>query len=55
MVAHLEAHGFWLESVKGSHHKMKNEDGRTTVVPVHGKKDLGKWLEHLILKQAGLK
>ena len=55
MVAHLETDGFLLDSIKGSHHKMKNKDGRTTIVPVHGKKELGKRLEHLILKQAGLK
>ncbi|MCL1994107.1 MAG: type II toxin-antitoxin system HicA family toxin [Spirochaetes bacterium] len=52
---HLELHGFWLESVKGSHHKMKNKEGKIIVVPVHGKKELGKGLEYLILKQAGLK
>ena len=55
MVQLLETHGFWLESIKGSHHKMKNKEGKVTIVPVHGKKELGKALELLILKQAGLK
>ncbi len=54
MVKLLQDSGFVLARINGSHHLMAC--GEVTVaVPVHGKKELGKGLEHSILKQAGLK
>ncbi len=39
---------------KGSHIRFKHNDGRRTVVPVHGNEDLGKGLLRHILKQIKL-
>ena len=56
MVRYLENHGFKkVNGGDGSHQKMYNPTtNRTTGVPMHNR-DLGKGLEHKILKQAGLK
>jgi len=54
IVSVLEAHGFELIRVKGSHHVYANRDnGKRTVVPMHSK-DLKKGTLHGILKQAGI-
>lgn len=54
IVSILEAHGFELIRVKGSHHVYANKDnGKRTVVPMHSK-DLKKGTLHGILKQAGI-
>ena len=45
----LEAAGFVLVAVRGSHHKYRHPDGRMTIVP-HPKKDLGKGLVRKILR-----
>lgn len=38
----LKREGFKCIRIKGSHHYFINEiDGRTTVVPVHGNRDIG--------------
>ena len=51
----LEADGWTLVAVRGSHHQYKHplKLGRVTVP--HPKKDLAKGTENSILKQAGLK
>lgn len=55
MVRILESHGFVRVSQNGSHLKLRNpQTGRKAIVPMHAK-DLGKGLEHSILKQAGLR
>ena len=36
----LEEHGFRLDRIKGSHHLYVHDDGRHTVVPVHGNEDV---------------
>lgn len=51
IVKRLEADGFELVSVKGSHHKFR-KDGRVVIVP-HPKKDLPKGTARSIAKQAG--
>lgn len=54
MVKFLEKNGFVCISQRGSHRKFRNDKtNRSTVVPMHNK-DLGKGMEHDILKQAGL-
>ncbi len=42
--------GFKTIKIKGSHHFLRHSDGRTTVVPVHGKESIGKGLFYKILK-----
>lgn len=55
IIRKLEADGWYLVAVKGSHHQYKHptKPGRVTVP--HPKKDLRKGTEQSILKQAGLK
>ena len=49
----LEKNG-WVEArIKGSHHVMK-KDGKTEIIPVHGK-DVPTGLLNTILKRTGLK
>jgi len=51
IIKRLEAEGFVLVSVTGSHHKFRKGD-RTVIVP-HPKKDLPKGTAHSIARQAG--
>lgn len=47
----LEKEGFICIKIKGSHYFfLNNLDKRTTVVPLHGNKDIGVGLLHKILK-----
>ena len=50
----LEKLGFEKIFGKGSHVRYKHQDGRRTVVPVHGNEELGKGLLLEILKQINL-
>ncbi len=50
LVKILMKFGFEVVRVKGSHHFLKHPDGRGTVVPVHGKENIGIGLFHKILK-----
>jgi len=50
----LRNFGFVVERVKGSHHFLKTDDGRATVVPVHRGEILGPGLLRKILKDAEL-
>jgi predicted RNA binding protein YcfA (HicA-like mRNA interferase family) len=50
LVRILEKHGFR----KVSHIKMRNESGRTLIVPMHQGKDIKPGLAAAILKQAGI-
>lgn len=36
-----KVHGFELIRTKGSHHFVEHADGRKTVIPVHGRDELG--------------
>jgi len=49
----LEKNGWVEERIKGSHHVMK-KDGKTEIIPVHGK-DVPAGLLNTILKRTGLK
>jgi len=42
--------GFKVIRIKGSHHFLRNDDGRCTVVPVHKKEMIGKGLLAQILR-----
>ena len=50
----MQAHGWDLDRIKGSHHIMIKDDLRSIPVPVHGKTDLGIRAKK-ILRQAGIK
>ena len=50
----LEKLGFEKIYGKGSHVRFKHQDGRRTVIPVHGNEDIGPGLLTAILKQIRL-
>ena len=50
----LEKIGFKKVYGKGSHVRFKHQDGRRTVVPIHGNEDIGPGLLTAILKQIRL-
>lgn len=54
VIARLEAAGWVLERITGSHHIME-KDGRAVPVPVHGKKDIKAGLLASIARQSGVK
>ncbi|WDY58748.1 type II toxin-antitoxin system HicA family toxin [Pseudomonas sp. PSKL.D1] len=51
----IEADGWYLVDVKGSHHQFKHPAKKGRVTVPHPKTDLPKGTVHNILKQAGLK
>lgn len=53
IIQELEANGFQLHRIKGSHHIYKHKNGKRAVVP-HPKKDLPKGTFYSVLKQAGI-
>ncbi|WP_143890477.1 type II toxin-antitoxin system HicA family toxin [Tepidimonas alkaliphilus] len=50
----LEAHGWTLRAVKGSHPIFRHADRPGHLSVPHPKKDLGAGLVHKLLKQAGI-
>lgn len=54
LIAALVKHGFAVIRVRGSHHFLKHRDGRTTVVPTHGKEAIGPGLLAQILRDCEL-
>jgi predicted RNA binding protein YcfA (HicA-like mRNA interferase family) len=42
LIKFLESLGFRITRTKGSHTRLKTEEGRATTVPVHGNKDIPK-------------
>jgi len=54
LIAKLEKIGFTALRVKGSHHLLRHEDGRTTVVPVHAGETIGPGLLSKILRDCEL-
>jgi len=50
----LKQEGFEEIRIKGSHHFLRHEDGRCTVVPVHSGETIGKGLLAQILKECDL-
>jgi predicted RNA binding protein YcfA (HicA-like mRNA interferase family) len=47
----LEAIGFVIVRVNGSHHRLKHPDSRVTTVPVHKNQDLPKGLLRKIIRE----
>ena len=54
-LAALAKAGFTVIRVKGSHHFLRHEDGRSTVVPAHLGETIGPGLLHKILRDCQLK
>ncbi len=55
IIKKLEANGWYLIRVNGSHHHFKHEEKTGLVTVPHPKPDLPKGTINSILKQAGLK
>lgn len=55
LIAILEKPGFSEARQKGSHKYFKHPDGRATVVPVHGGRDIGRGLLRKIMGELGIK
>jgi len=53
IIREIEAAGFELDRVRGSHHVFKHPERQTIVVVPHPKKDLGKGLIAAIRRQIG--
>ncbi len=51
LVKFLESIGFKVIRTKGSHVRLRSEDGRVTTVPVHGNKDIPKGLLRKIIRE----
>jgi predicted RNA binding protein YcfA (HicA-like mRNA interferase family) len=47
----LESIGYKVIRTKGSHVRLKSEDGKVTTVPVHGNKDIPKGLLSKIIRE----
>jgi predicted RNA binding protein YcfA (HicA-like mRNA interferase family) len=54
LIAALGKAGFSVLRVKGSHHFLRHEDGRRTVVPAHSGENIGLGLLHKILRDCQL-
>lgn len=54
LVAALKRAGFVVSRVKGSHHFLRHDDGRTTVVPVHAGETIGPGLMSKILRDCDI-
>ena len=50
----LERAGFQAVRQRGSHVRLKHDDGRVVTVPVHSGQDIGRGLLHKILRDAEL-
>lgn len=50
LIAALGRKGFEIIRIKGSHHVLRHSDGRVTVVPVHGREEIGPGLLAKILR-----
>ena len=54
LVAALDRLGFFSLRIKGSHHFLRHEDGRSTVVPAHSGETIGPGLLRKILRDCQL-
>jgi len=54
LIAILGKPGFSVLRIKGSHHFLRHDDGRSTVVPVHSGETIGPGLLHKILRDCQL-
>ena len=54
LISALESIGFFIVRQKGSHVRMRHEDGRVVTIPIHAGKEIGKGLLLKILRDADL-
>lgn len=54
LISALAKFGFGVLRVKGSHHFLRHQDGRSTVVPAHSGETIGPGLPHKILRDCHL-
>jgi predicted RNA binding protein YcfA (HicA-like mRNA interferase family) len=54
LIAVLNKLGFEVVRIKGSHHFLRHEDGRSTVVPIHAGETIGSGLLSKILRDCEL-
>jgi predicted RNA binding protein YcfA (HicA-like mRNA interferase family) len=54
LIRALRKAGFEAIRVRGSHHFLRHDDGRATVVPVHSGETIGPGLLHKILRDCEL-
>jgi predicted RNA binding protein YcfA (HicA-like mRNA interferase family) len=54
LIAALAKAGFHVVRVKGSHHFIRHQDGRSTVIPVHSGEVLGPGITAKILRDCDL-
>jgi predicted RNA binding protein YcfA (HicA-like mRNA interferase family) len=54
LVRALERAGFAVTRVRGSHHRLRHPDGRSTTVPVHPGHDMPKGTLRSVLDDAGM-
>ena len=51
LVEFIESIGFTVTRVKGSHFRMRSQDGKSTTIPVHANRDLPKGLLRKIIRE----
>jgi len=51
LIKFLESIGFKVTRTKGSHVRLRSEDGKATTVPVHKNKDIPKGLLRKIIRE----
>lgn len=51
LVKFLESSGFRVTRTKGSHVRLRSEDGRVTTVPIHKNRDIPKGLLRKIIRE----
>jgi predicted RNA binding protein YcfA (HicA-like mRNA interferase family) len=54
LVRALERAGFAVTRTRGSHHRLRHPDGRSTTVPVHPGRDVPKGTLRSVLEDTGL-
>ncbi|WP_300613243.1 type II toxin-antitoxin system HicA family toxin [Trebonia sp.] len=54
LVRALERAGFEVTRIRGSHHRLRHPDGRSTTIPVHPGRDVPKGTLRAVLQDAGL-
>ena len=54
LIAALAKAGFQVSRIKGSHHRLRHPDGRSTTVPMHGNEIVGAGLLSKILRDCEL-
>ena len=54
LITALQRAGFEVVRTKGSHHFLRHQDGRTTVIPVHSGESIGPGLLSKILRDCDM-